>query len=488
MLKILLLRSKIDAKRAELKAYDDKAAALEERAKALETRNAELEEAISELTAEQPEEDRAALEEQVAAYETDKAALNEETADNAKEKDSILREIEELENELAALEAKQAEPEAKPEERSEQKAATPEDDALNNTNNNKITRERVHTMNTRFRELGYSERSAIVAENAAQNFLNTVRESMEQKRSIGNVGLLLPDSFIEFVKAEVPEKSKLYKHLRVRRVKGNGRAVVMAAPVEAYWTELCANLKELELGFGRVPVTPHKVGAYVAVCNATLEMSDIDLAAEIIDALGDSIGYAYDKAVVFGDGNTMPLGIVTRLIQTAQPANYPADGVAWTDLHTTHVTNGVSNIASLIGALGNLSSKYSRGGKFWVMNEKTRSQLIANYLMGQDSNGRYVTGLFGEADELPVIGGKIEVLDFVPDGLIAGGFGGAYLLTESRDWKFSESEHAHFIEDETLFKATSYADGKPIIAEAFAAVSLGSDTVADLAEEVVFAS
>ena len=37
------------------------------------------------------------------------------------------------------------------------------------------------------------------------------------------------------------------------------------------------------------------------------------LAGEIIDALGRAIGLALDKAILYGTGTRMPLGIVTRL-------------------------------------------------------------------------------------------------------------------------------------------------------------------------------
>ena len=44
-----------------------------------------------------------------------------------------------------------------------------------------------------------------------------------------------------------------------------------------------------------------------------------------------------DKAILYGKGTGMPLGIVPRLAQQSAPANYPANAPAWVDLHTTNI-------------------------------------------------------------------------------------------------------------------------------------------------------
>ena len=60
----------------------------------------------------------------------------------------------------------------------------------------------------------------------------------------------------------------------------------------------------------------------------------------------------------------------------------------------------------------------------------------------------------------------------MPDGVIVGGHGDLYLLVERDGGQVSQSEHAHFVEDQTLFKGTGRYDGAPVIAEGFVAVSI----------------
>jgi len=221
-----------------------------------------------------------------------------------------------------------------------------------------------------------------------------------------------------------------------------------------------------------------KVGGYFAVCNANIEDSDIDLASELLTAIGQAIGLALDKAILYGTGTRMPLGVMTRLVQTSAPADYPATARAWADLHTSNVksiaagTEDADLIKELVLASGAAKSKYSRGEKVWVMNEATYTTLIANALTINAAGG-IVAGINGE---MPVVGGIIEVLDFIPDNVIIGGYFDLYLLAERAGTRFATSEHVRFIQDQTVLKGTARYDGQPAIAEGFVAIGLNGTT------------
>ena len=247
----------------------------------------------------------------------------------------------------------------------------------------------------------------------------------------------------------------------------------MGAIPEAVWTEMCGVLNELNLSFNNVEVDGYKVGGYVAICNAVLEDSDIALATEIISALGQAIGYALDKAILYGKGTKMPLGIVTRLVQTAKPSDYSTTAREWENLSSTNVIaiTGKTDAAlfkELVLASGNAKADYSHGEMFWAMNEKTFTKLVANAL-SINAAGAIVTGQSGT---MPVIGGTIEKLSFIPDDVIIGGYGDLYLLAERAGTALAQSEHVRFIEDQTVFRGTARYDGMPVIAEGFVAIGI----------------
>ena len=468
MLKVLLLRKKLDAAR---KALEELRAKDAEFAK----REAELTQAIEEAAAlegEGAEEAQKAVEEEADKFDAEKA-------EHEAAKKNLSDEIEEMESDLE-------------EQERAQDTTPPADNAPKGTENNE--RKVAIVMNKRNRFFGRmdaQERTAIFAQDDVKGFLANVRSCITNKRALENVGLLIPVRFIELIKENVEDYSKLYRHVNVQAINGKGREVVQGTVPEAIWTECCANLNELALAFNDAEVDCFKVAGYFAVCNAALEDSDIDLASSLLDALSQAIGKAVDKAILYGRNSAstqkMPLGIVSRLAQTSEPANYPATARPWVDLHTTNIVTlsagltGAALFKQIVLASGKAKSNYSRGEKVWVMNENTYTKLMAE-TVSVDANGRIVTGVAGV---MPVVGGIIEVLNFIPDNTIIGGYFDLYLLAERAGNQFAQSEHVFFLQDKTVFKGTARYDGLPVIAEGFVVIGLENTTPA--ANSVAFA-
>ena len=445
-LKALLLKKKLDETKKALDVLRAKDADFQ-------TREADLAKGIEEVNEETTVEERNALDEMVSAFEAEKAAHEEE-------KGNLERMIGDLENDLAAEEAAQnTEPqvEAVKEERKE---------------------ENIMTRCKMFEKMSAQELKAFVSRDDVKNYLAEVRAAIKEKRAITNVGLTIPEVFIGLLRENIIDYSKLYKHVNVVTISGEGRQVIMGTIPEAVWTDCCANLNELSLSFADVEVDCWKVGGYFAVCNATLEDSDVDLASELLTAIGAGIGLALDKAILYGTGTRMPLGIVTRLVQTEAPAGYPATARPWVDLHTSNVKSiaasntGTKLFQAFVTDSGAAKGKYSRGGKVWCMNETTYTKLVSE-AMAIDAGGAIVSGVNGA---MPVIGGTIEVLDFIPDNVIIGGYFDLYLLAERSGQKFATSEHVRFLNDQTVMKGTARYDGKPSIAEGFVAIGIAGTT------------
>ena len=93
--------------------------------------------------------------------------------------------------------------------------------------------------------------------------------------------------------------------------------------------------------------------------------------------------------------------------------------------------------------------------------------------MAPDMYGQLVPGMEGR---MPVVGGVIEVLPFIPDNMIFGGYLDLYLLAEREGTRLEQSEHVHFIQDRTVFKGVARYDGLPVIAEGFVAIGIGGVT------------
>jgi len=379
------------------------------------------------------DEELKAAEEEADKIETERAEAEKTVAD-------LEAEVDKLERELADIEQAPAE-DNKPEER----AATPQKE--------------IRTMK-RWKEMNYEERSVFVQRDEMQTFLGEIRSAIAEKRTISNAGYLIPKILIGVLKESIEDYSKLYNRVFLKSVPGEGRVVIEGAIPEAVWTEACANINELDLSFSKVEVDGYKVGGYFKVCNATLEDSDVDLANELIRALGQAIGLALDAAIVFGTGTKMPVGIVTALKAVASTPNVVS--------HANTVKDKAL-IEALIGDAALISSKYG-SDLIWIMNKKTLLK-VRMAMMNVNANGLFVAG-----NQLPIVGGDIIELGFMPDDVIVGGYADLYLLAERAGTKIGTSEHAFWVADQTGFKGTARYDGKVLDTNGFVAIGInGAD-------------
>lgn len=439
---------------------------------ALTLREQELETSIAEA---ETEEEKATVEAAVEEFEADQAAADTE--------------IQELEKKVGDLERELQEVEEKANTKTQ---PTPAGDGEESRGRKERTAMGVKITSKRARELfgamSLEERSQLFEEERVKGFLEEVRACIKEKRALANAGLLIPDEFLGIIRENIERYSKLTRHVFTRTVKGTGRVTIMGTIPEAVWTEMCAALNELDLSFAQAELDGYKVGGFIPVCNATLEDSDIDLAAEILTALGEAIGKALDKAMLYGKGKSkkMPLGILTRLAQTSKPSDYSDNMRPWQDLHTSNIKTisadltGLDLYRQLLLYCGAAKGKYSRGEKVWCMNETTYTALKAA-MLSINAAGAVVSAVEGT---LPVIGGIVEVLNFMPDNVIIGGYLDLYTLLERAGMRFGQSDQVRFLEEQTVFKGSARYDGLPLIAEAFVAIGLNGVTPSP--DDVVF--
>nr|DAM28661.1 MAG TPA: major capsid protein [Caudoviricetes sp.] len=454
-LKAIMLRRSIEKKQAELEALRQKDAEFS-------TREADLETAINE--AETSEQEQAVTEE-VETFDADK------TAHEAK-KAALAGEIEGLEAEL-----------------SEAEAAAPTRSKENHPTKERTERRMETNINIRalpmsrraFDALPMEQRSEIVAREDVREFFAQLRSMKGQQRGVSGAELTIPVVFLDMIAENMYRYSKLLNRVRIRNVNGEARQTIAGTVPEAVWTEMCGAINELTFVFNQVTLDGFKVSGYVPVCNSILEDNDINLASWIVEMLSESIGLALDKAILYGKGaaSKMPLGIVTRLAQTSKPSDYPANAPEWVDLHTSNILKVDSTAepitfwSALAVAAGNTFTRYSRGRQFWAMNSKTYAKLRAK-LIAFNYEGGLVAQFPGT---MPVVDGDIDVLEFIPDGDIIGGYGDLYLLALRAGMTIESSREVQFIQDNTVFKGKERADGMPVIPGAFVAININNAAV-----------
>ena len=78
---------------------------------------------------------------------------------------------------------------------------------------------------------------------------------------------------------------------------------------------------------------------------------------------------------------------------------------------------------------------------------------------------------------MPIIDGDVDVLEFMPDGDIVGGYGDLYLLAMRSGMTIESSREVQFLQDNTVFKGKQRADGQPVIPGAFVAININNTSV-----------
>lgn len=455
-LKQIMLRHQIDQKKTELENLRAKDADFE-------TREADLEKSIEEA---RTDEEQKAVESEIEKFDSDKTAHDEAKA-------KLESEIGDLEADLAACEV---DPPAERHENKERKVRM---------NMNVDVNIRSLPMSKRaFDALPMDTREAIVQREDVKNFLAQLRSMKGSNRAIQGGELEIPVVFLDLISENMYRYSKLLNRVRIRPVSGEARQTVAGTVPEAVWTEMCGAINELTFVFNQITLDGYKVAGFIPVCNSLLEdtVSNLDLASTIIEMLSEAIGLAEDKAILYGKGasSKMPLGIVTRLAQESKPADYPANAPAWVNLSDTNIIKidgdsmtGAEFWSALTVAAGNTYTKYSRGNQFWAMNSKTRAKLMAKAITFTAA-GDIVANIYGT---LPVITGDIDVLEFIPDGDIIGGYGDLYLWADRAAMQIESDRSVQFIQDNTVFRGKARADGAPVIPGAFVAININNTDV-----------
>lgn len=460
-LKVLMLRRNIEAKAAELEALQAKGADFE-------AREAELTASIDEADT---VEARAAVEAEIDRYDSELHAHLEAVA-------SATAELEQLRAQLTELEAQKPAVQVRTDKKNER---------MSNTMPNFEVKCNIRDLPKRQRafEAAFTrqERKEIVAQEDVQQFFAQLRDASKFKTAVSGGELGIPLIFLDLISENMYRYSKLLNRVRVRDLPGKARQTVAGVVPEAVWTEMCGALNELDFVFNAIELDGYKVGGFVPVCNALLEdtADTLGLASWIVEMMSESIGLAMDAAILYGTGYKMPQGIVTRLAQTSRPADYPPEAPAWVDLHESNIKRISSSLtgaefwAALTLAAGNTFTKYSRGEQFFCMNSKTYN-LLKSKVITFTATGDIVANIFGF---LPIINGNVDILEFMPDNDIVGGYGDLYLLArrEGTTIGADETGRVNRIKDETLFFGKARADGKPIIPGAFVAINIAGSAV-----------
>lgn len=455
-LRVLVLNSEITALRAQLTP-------LEKTRDGFAAREEQLRQALGEITETSTDEERNAVSSAVDTFEQERSA-------NAAEIARIQGEIDTRSAEIARLEAEQTPPPAAP--------AVSNSDTGSQNNHERSFVPMNNTTERRWFGLTYAERDALMQSEQVRTFLKQIREARAQQRSVTGGELGIPDGFLPILRDLTYQESKFLRYCFTTSFRGTTRQNVAGVAPEAIWTEMKDRLNEIDIDFWQLTMDGFMVGGYMAVPNSVLmDDSDLSLTTTILQALASSLAKAIDKSIWFGTGESMPVGIITRLAAQTKPTWWGSQQGDFTDLHTSNILkldlatkNDVEFFRPLVAALAVAKPDYSNGTVIWVMNRKTHMDIQSRALAFNDAAALVA----GVSNSIPIVGGEIVEWEVMPDNEIAGGYMSLYRSVEREGTTIGSNTNVRWLENQTCFKGMQRRDGKPAIGEAFVLVNYGN--------------
>lgn len=261
-------------------------------------------------------------------------------------------------------------------------------------------------------------------------------------------GLELPKTVFDRVFEDLTKNHPLLSEINFVNVTGVTEWVVRKDDVEpAWWGKLCEEIKKkLDNGFETIKTDLYKVSAYVPLCKAMLALGPEWLDRYVRTILSESIALAMEKAIIAGEGGEEPIGIIKKINEVSEGKNQDKDAKPLADFSPESI--GGEILAPLA------EGKNGLGRIMLIVNSADYYKKFYPLFNIQDENGVY------HKQNLPFDGIVIES-NYMPKGKMAVGEAKNYFMGIGSDLKIEHSDEYRFLEEQRVYIAKQYANGRP---------------------------
>ncbi|TAH55197.1 MAG: phage major capsid protein [Treponema sp.] len=307
-----------------------------------------------------------------------------------------------------------------------------------------------------------------VQEAAFRNFLLT-GETRDLSIGTGG-GALSPQQFISDVISGIEKMTFMREAATVYQIRGAqslGVPYESAGASDAAWTAEVpaeATAGDSTWAFAKREIKPNTLVKLVKLSKMLVKQSALPIESIVAAKLAEKIGSAYENGMLNGSGSGQPLGIFTA----------SANGIATSRDVSTGNTATEITFDGLMSAMMSVRPGYRKNAS-WIFH--TDALLKLRKIKGTD--GQYVWNpsvVAGIPDQ--ILGHGFRESEFAPNtfttGLYVGAFGDLkkYWIAESMDLEVQRLVERYAEFNQVGFLGTMYADGAPVIGEAFSRVKL----------------
>jgi HK97 family phage major capsid protein len=244
-----------------------------------------------------------------------------------------------------------------------------------------------------------------------------------------------------------------------------GAPELTADPADFDWTtELQTGSEDSAMAFGKRALYPHPLAKRLKVSKTLMRQSVLPIETLIAQRLGYKLGVTQEKAFLTGTGDNQPLGLFTT----------SANGIS----AARDVSTG--NTTTAIGVDGLINAKFSLKGQYqarasWLFHRDA----VKGISKLKDGQGQYLwqpSMQAGTPDML--LGRPVMMSEFAPNTFTTGLHVGMiadfshYWIVDALSMQMQRLEELYAESNQVGFIARLETDGAPVLAEAFARVTL----------------
>ncbi|RXI70508.1 phage major capsid protein [Clostridium tetani] len=270
------------------------------------------------------------------------------------------------------------------------------------------------------------------------------------KGGFNGIDELMPRTVIDRVFEDLEKEHPLLSKIDFVNTTGITEWITRTNDVEAAWWGPLADeiKKKLDNGFKKEDTKLFKLSSYVPVTKSMLDLGPQWLDKFVRTMLTESMAIALELAIVAGTGKDQPIGIIKDLNGAVVDSVYP-------DKEANKLNDfKPSTLGKEIMAPLTKEGTRNVNGLIMVVNPMDYWSKIFGLTTFLTQNGTYVYGV------MPI---PVDIVQSVamPVGKMAVGRAKDYFMGIGSSQKIEYSDQYHFLEDERVYLAKQYGNGKP---------------------------
>lgn len=238
-----------------------------------------------------------------------------------------------------------------------------------------------------------------------------------------------------------------------------------ADPADADWTgEITAVSNDTTMALGKRQLHPHSLSKLVKVSNPLLRLTGGGAEQLVMERLAYKFAVTQEQAFLTGTGALQPMGVFTA----------SAQGIPTTrDVSTGNTTTAIT-VDGLIEALYSLKEGYQRNAR-WIFSRTA----VKNIRKLKDGDGQYLWQTSAAGGQPATILDKpFHMSEYAPSTFTTGLYVGIvgdfsyYWIADSLELNVQRLNELYAATNQVGFIGRMESDGMPVLAEAFARVTL----------------